>query len=236
MLPVALLAGGLATRLRPITEKIPKLLVEVAGRPFAEYQLALLRQQGFTDIVLCVGYLGEQVQTALGDGSRYGVKLRYVFDGEQLLGTGGALRQALPLLGDSFMILYGDTYLQCDYQAVARCFLSSKKSGLMTVLHNQNRWDKSNAVFMNDSVVQYNKRQYKPEMEYVDYGLGALQASVLAAYPENQPIDLADVYTKLATQQQLAGFEVQQRFYEIGSPQGLAETEQYLSTINQGRS
>src|SRR5512136_2352765 len=117
-LPVAILAGGLATRLRPITEQIPKSLLEVAGRPFAEHQLELLRRRGFTEIVLCVGYLGEQIRDILGDGARWGMRLQYAFDGDRLLGTGGALRRALPLLGEAFLVVYGDSFLECDYGTI----------------------------------------------------------------------------------------------------------------------
>jgi len=132
-LPVAILAGGLATRLRPLTERIPKSLVEVAGKPFAEHQIELLRRNGIMSVVFCVGYLGEQIEETLGDGCRWGITIRYVYDGPSLLGTGGAVRRALPALGDGFMVLYGDSYLDCDYAAVERAFWASGKLGLMTV-------------------------------------------------------------------------------------------------------
>ncbi|MBE3064858.1 MAG: NTP transferase domain-containing protein, partial [Spirochaetes bacterium] len=143
-LPVAILAGGLATRLWPITERIPKSLVEVAGRPFAVHQIELLRRHGLTDIVFLVGHLGEMVRDELGDGSRWGVRLQYVFDGPTLLGTGGAIRRALSRLGDPFFTIYGDSYLDCDYGAVERAFLESGRGGLMTVCRNDDQWDHSN--------------------------------------------------------------------------------------------
>jgi len=228
-LPVVVLAGGLATRLRPITEQMPKILIDVAGRAFAEHQIALLKKHGLTEIVLCVGYLGEQVQRALGDGSRWGVHLNYAFDGTVLLGTGGAIRQARPFLGDAFFIVYGDTYLDCDYLAVESAFCASKRLGLMTVFHNKNQWDRSNIVFQDGQIIRYDKHQPTPDMEYIDYGLGILQASALDSYPAGQPFDLAVVYQDLIERGQMAGYEVTERFYEIGSLTGLEETRQRLA-------
>jgi NDP-sugar pyrophosphorylase family protein len=228
-LPLVILAGGLATRLRPISEHIPKVLVEVEGRPFAEHQLELLRQHGIGRVVFCIGHLGEQVETALGDGSRWGMELRYSFDGPTLMGTGGALRRALPLLGDAFLVLYGDAYLQCDYQAVARAFVQSGKLGLMTVFRNENQWDRSNVIFADGQIVRYDKQRRIPEMRHIDYGLGALRAEAFDRHPADQPIDLAVIYQDLLADGQLAGFEVSQRFYEIGSHAGLEETRHYFA-------
>lgn len=227
-LPVAILAGGLATRLRPLTARIPKALVDVAGKPFVEHQLDLLRRHGVKRIVLCVGYLGDMVEAALGDGSRWGIDLRYAFDGEMLLGTGGALHKALPLLGERFLVLYGDSYLDCDYAAVEEAFVASGKLGLMTVFRNADRWDRSNVVFTDGRIVRYDKRAPTPDMAYIDYGLGALQAKVFDAYPTETAIDLATIYQGLLARNELAGFEVMQRFYEVGSPAGLEETQRYL--------
>lgn len=228
-LPVAILAGGLATRLRPLTERIPKALVDVGGKPFAEHQLGLLRRHGVNRAVLCVGYLGERVKAALGDGGRWGIDVQYAFDGETLLGTGGALRQALPLLGERFLVLYGDAYLDCDYRAVEEAFITSGKLGLMVVFRNANQWDRSNVVFADGRIVRYDKRCSTPDMAYIDYGLGALQAKAFDAYPKDTAIDLAAIYQGLLARNELAGFEVTQRFYEVGSPAGLEETRRYLS-------
>lgn len=227
-LPVAILAGGLATRLRPITTQIPKSLLEVAGQPFAVHQLALLRRHGLTDIVWCVGHLGEQIRDTLGDGERWGLRLRYAFDGERLLGTGGALRRALPLLGEAFLVLYGDSYLECDYAAISQSFLNSGRQGLMTVVRNDDAWDRSNVEFAGGRIVRYDKRVQTPAMRHIDYGLGALRATAFDAYPIDEPLDLATVYQDLLAADQLAGYEVSGRFYEIGSVSGLAETRQYL--------
>jgi N-acetyl-alpha-D-muramate 1-phosphate uridylyltransferase len=227
-LPVAILAGGLATRLRPLTEHVPKVLLEVAGKPFVMHQLELLQRSGVQRVVFCVGYLGEQVRDALGDGQSWGMDFQYVFDGPQLLGTGGALRKALPFLGESFLILYGDSYLEVDYSAVAKAFLDSGKMGLMTVLRNADQWDRSNVLFADGHIVGYDKVHRLPEMQHIDYGLGALRAQVFDSCPVDCPIDLATIYQGLLSKDQLAGFEATQRFYEIGSPAGLEETRRYL--------
>jgi len=230
--PVAILAGGLATRLRPLTQEIPKALIEVAGKPFIHLQLDYLARQGIANVVLCIGYRGEQIESAVGDGREFGLTVNYSHDGPVLLGTGGALKRALSKLGGRFFVLYGDSYLPCDFHAVQQAFLTRSKPALMTVLRNENRWDKSNVLFRDGQVVEYNKRAPRPEMTYIDYGLGILSAAALDPYPQDQAFDLADVYHKISIAGQLAGFEVgvNERFYEIGSAQGLKEAEAYFST------
>jgi len=229
-LPVALLAGGLATRLRPITEKIPKLLVEVAGEPFFSHQIRLLKKNGLTRIVLCVGYLGEQIVAQYGDGSKWGGQIEYSFDGEKLLGTGGALIRALPNLGDAFYVLYGDSYLPIDYQAVGRAFLASGQPGLMTVFENHEAYDASNVWFEDSRIRLYSKKEKPPQMRHIDYGLGVFRADAFAACPRDAVVDLAAVQSGLSARGQLAGYEIKQRFYEIGSPAGLKELDQLLRT------
>jgi NDP-sugar pyrophosphorylase family protein len=234
-LPVAILAGGLATRLRPITEKIPKSLVTVAGRPFLAHQIEMLRAQGLRHLVLCIGHLGEMIQRDFGDGSAYGVKIDYSFDGDKLLGTGGALRKALPFLGTEFFVLYGDSYLPIDFNAVARAYKSSGKPALMTVFANQGKWDTSNVWFEDGQIKVYDKKQRRPEMQHIDYGLSVFDASVFDAVSEEQPTDLATILMKLVARDQLAGYEVKRRFYEIGSPAGLAELDELLKSSTEGR-
>lgn len=229
LLPIAILSGGLATRLHPLTEKIPKSLVRVAGKPFVAWQLEYLRAQGASRVVLCVGYLGEQIETEVGDGSAYGLEVRYSWDGPQLLGTGGALRRALSLLGDRFFVFYGDSYLPVDFRAVERSFLESGKPALMTVLQNHGRWDRSNVLFQQGHIVEYNKQSPRSEMRHIDYGLGILSASLIVDRPPDTPFDLAEVYRDLSVQGRLAGYEVFDRFYEIGSPTGLQETDEFLT-------
>jgi NDP-sugar pyrophosphorylase family protein len=227
-LPVAILAGGLATRLRPITEKVPKLLVEVAGEPFFSHQLRLLKQNGLRKIVLCVGYLGEKIVELYGDGSKWDVEIQYVFDGPTLLGTGGALIKALPKLGDAFFVLYGDSYLPVAYRAVGKFFLGTGRLGLMTVYENHGRYDTSNVWFEDGEIKHYDKKNKLPQMHHIDYGLGVFRAAVFDGFPRDAVVDLAEVQKSLVARHQLAGYEIKQRFYEIGSHEGLNELDALL--------
>jgi N-acetyl-alpha-D-muramate 1-phosphate uridylyltransferase len=227
-LPVAILAGGLAKRLRPITETIPKALVKVAGQPFILRQLDYLRRQGVSRVVLCVGFLGEQIEAVVGDGAACGLSVSYSQDWPMLMGTGGALRQALPLLDSQFLVLYGDSYLPIDFASVERAFLNSGKPALMTVQRNADQWDKSNVLFVDNLIMEYNKLAPTPSMRHIDYGLGAMSAQVLANENTTGPFDLAGIYHRLSLSGQLAGYEVHERFYEIGSHKGLAEAADYF--------
>jgi NDP-sugar pyrophosphorylase family protein len=228
MLPVAILAGGLASRLRPLTQTIPKSLVDVAGKSFLVRQLDYLRGQGITQVVLCIGYLGERVEAVAGDGSAFGLTINYSWDGPDLMGTGGALRQALPLLGEQFFVFYGDSYLPIDFREVEQIFFNSGKPAMMTVLRYANFRNECNVLFRDGCITEYNKRMPRPEMEHIDYGLGVLSAAVLKGAPVNEPFDLSDIYHKLSVQGALAGHEVFERFYEIGSHKGLEETIEYF--------
>lgn len=227
--PLAILAGGLATRLRPITETIPKSLVTVAGRPFIEHQLEQLRREGIRRVVLCVGHLGERVREVVGDGARFGLRVEYAFDGPKLLGTGGALRRALPLLGDVFFVLYGDSYLPIPFAPVAETFRKSGKQGLMTVYRNEGHHDTSNVVFADGRIVTYDKKARLPQMRHIDYGLEVLRAEAFAPFAVRDAFDLAELLQDLLRRGQLAGHEVTTRFYEIGSHEGLRELDALLS-------
>ena len=226
--PVAILAGGLATRLRPTTDKIPKALLPVAGEPFLVHELRLLRSEGFRKIVLCVGYLGDLIEAKIGDGKRLGLQIDYSFDGPTLLGTGGALKGAIPKLGEHFLVIYGDSYMPVDYFAIIEAFVRSGKPALMTVFKNEGRWDASNVWFEAGKIRLYDKRLRMAEMRHIDYGIAVLNADVFTSFPDNQPFDLADVYSRLVSQNQMVAYEVKQRFYEIGSPEGLAELDSLL--------
>ena len=259
--PVALLAGGLATRLRPFTEKVPKALIEVAGRPFIDHQLDLLRRNGIRRVVMCLGYRGEMLRDHCGDGGRRGMELAYSFDGETLLGTGGAVARAKHLLGDQpddvLWVMYGDSYMDIDYPAVLQAFLDARNGasegaqglrpgsgsnatsvsaassvplGLMTVLRNGNRWDTSNVIFRGGRLLRYDKRNRTPEMDYIDYGVGLLRRSAIDRIPTDQPFDLAELYTALVTEGRMVGYEVTERFYEIGTPAALEEARAYLQS------
>ena len=229
MLPIAILAGGLATRLRPITETIPKALIEIAGEPFLAHQLRLLQRAGYTRAVLCLGYLGEMVRDFAGDGRAFGLALDYSFDGPTLLGTAGALVRALPLLGERFSVIYGDSYLPCDYAAAERAFADSGKLGLMTVFRNEGRFDTSNVEFEDARVLRYDKANHTPAMRHIDYGLGIFHCDAFAGLPTDRPSDLAHVYQDLVRRGELAAWESPDRFYEIGSREGIASLEEYLT-------
>ena len=232
MLPVAILAGGLATRLHPTTLTIPKSLIKVAGKPFIFHQLKNLREQGITDIVLCTGHLGEMIKSYVGDGSKFDLKILYSSDGRKLLGTGGAIKKALPLLGNQFFILYGDTYLPIKFDSIEQSYLSNNFSYLMTVLKNDGMWDQSNAFFVNDRLIEYNKKNPTSKMRYIDYGLSIVSKNIFDKYSEDTFFDLSDIFHYLSKQRQLVGLEVFKRFYEIGTPNSLKETEGFLSNLN----
>jgi len=235
MLPVAILAGGLATRLRPITEKIPKALVDINGEPFIAHQLRLLQSRGASRVVLCLGYLGEAVQAWVGDGTRFGLSVQYSFDGDRLLGTGGALRRALPLLGGPFFVMYGDSYLPCDLEAIESAFYREGKPALMTVFRNAGQWDTSNVEFRDGRIVAYSKRHLTPSMQHIDYGLGVLTPGLFAE-SEAEAFDLAELYERLIREDRLAAVEAHERFYEVGSFAGLEELREYLKHSGTRRS
>ncbi len=230
MLPVAILAGGLATRLRPATEKIPKSLLEVNGEPFIVHQLRLLKASGVSRVVLCVGFLGEMVRDVVKNGHSFGLDAHYSFDGPALLGTAGALKRALPALGKAFLTLYGDSYLRCDYANVAREFEASGKQALMTVFRNEGQWDRSNVEFEDGVIRAYNKKERTPRMKFIDYGLGGFTAKAFERVPADKAFDLAELYREVLADGELAGMEMKQRFYEIGSPAGLEETAQFIGS------
>lgn len=225
--PICLLAGGLGTRLGARVKDTPKPLLEVAGEPFLLHPLRLLADHGASEIVMCLGHLGEQIEERIGD-ERFGVPISYSYDGERPLGTLGAIRQAAHLLGPRFLVLYGDTYLRIGYGAAARAWELSRRPAMMTVLRNRGRWDTSNAAFDGTLVTAYDKHNLRPEMDWIDYGLGGLTSSALGLVGADVT-DLADLYHVLASAGELFGFPADSRFYEIGTPEALAETEAFLA-------
>ena len=223
--PVCVLAGGLGSRLGELTRDVPKPLIPVGGRPFAEYQLELLRRNGADRVVFCVGYRGDLFEQILGDGSRFDLDLRYSFDGKELAGTGGAIRGALGYLGESFLVLYGDTFLRIDYGAVVDAFLRAGLPGLMTVLRDRDGSLPCNARVEDGRVVAYDKRTRPDGAEWIDYGLSAYRSDVFAGAGAS---DLADIQRDLAAAGELAAYEADCRYYEIGTPDALHETEEFL--------
>jgi len=236
---VVVLLGGLGTRLKSVESVMPKPLTDVHGKPFFSYQLELLKWHGFRDFVFCAGYKGNMIKDYFKDVAALNINIRYSFDsdktpynGEKLLGTGGALRKALPLLREDFMVIYGDSYMDINYQEIVLAYFrknpDGKRKGLMTVFENNGRFDKSNIIFKNNQLIKYDKKNPLPEMHHIDYGVSVLNSTVVENIPENRFSDLADVYSKLTDDRLMSGFEVKNRFYEIGTPSSLNEFKKYI--------
>lgn len=227
---IVILAGGLATRLRPITEKIPKSMILFHGKPFIYYQLKLLKEKGFKNILICAGYLGDKIKDFLDNNSNLGLSIKYSFDGDKLLGTGGALFKAKDLLSELFFVLYGDSYLNIDYKKILDLFYNKNCLGLMTIYKNNNKWDKSNVIYENNMIKLYDKKEELPEMNYIDYGLSLLNKKALDFIKsQTEYYDLGDLFNLLSKQNKLLGFNINNRFYEIGSLEGIKDFYKYLN-------
>ena len=229
LLPAAILAGGLATRLGSLTIDTPKCLLDVAGRPFIHHQLLQLRGQGVKRVILCVGYLSERIVEAVGNGSKFDLEVVYSFDGPDLRGTAGAVKRALPLLGPAFFVLYGDSFLRCNYAAIQQAFETAGKLAMMTIFRNEGLWDASNVEYHDGRIINYDKNHRTAAMQYIDYGLGVWNHRAFNSVLETGSYDLAEVSKVMLLQGELAAFEVTERFYEIGSMSGLEETRKYLA-------
>jgi N-acetyl-alpha-D-muramate 1-phosphate uridylyltransferase len=227
---VAILAGGLATRLYPVTETYPKSLIEINGMPFIKHQLLLLESKGIKDVVLCLGKFSEKVIDFLDSEKFSGLEIKYSLDGDKPLGTGGAVKKAMSILSDPFGVLYGDSFLNIDYIDIINYFDKLDKQGLMSIIRNDNMWDKSNILFENNNILKYDKAG-GDEFKYIDYGFNILRKSALSGFVEEN-FDLKDILQKLIKNSELAGYEVFNRFYEIGSFEGIKETEKYIKTLN----
>jgi len=225
---LAILAGGLGTRLGPLTADTPKSLVPVLGKPFLEHQIELVREAGIKRLVLCIGHYGEKIIQRFGDGGAYGVEIAYSREGKDLLGTGGALKKAEGLLDDDFMMMWGDSYLLLDYADIWRSFQVQDLPAMMVVYRNQNKRVPSNVVVSGGKVVVYDKWVEDPAKVYIDEGLTCLRKEVLQRVPAGQPFAIEQVFQDLAAERRLAAYETDQPFYEIGSPEGIAELEKVL--------
>jgi len=223
---VAILCGGLATRLRPLTGRIPKSMIEIKGKPFLEHQIGLLKENGLTDVVLCVGYLADSIKSYFDTGKAFGVAIQYSEE-EEPLGTGGALKNAKGMLEDEFFVLYGDSYLPIDYREVWHHFKKFNKLGLMTVYKNCGRLEPSTIFIQNGFVTEFNKENPKKEMAHMEFGLNILKKEVLDLVGKTV-FPIGDYFNVLIAKKQLLALEVNQRFYEIGSPEGLRETEEVI--------
>ena len=235
MFPIVILAGGLATRLRPITEKIPKSLIEINGVPFVYHQLELLEKKGFKNIHFCLGFLGEQVEKVVKESEYFKrLSISFSYDGNTLLGTGGTIRKIINQLPEYFFVTYGDSYLDIDFNDIQEIFESKKQNynSLMTVYKNKDLFDTSNVIFENDSIELYSKTKKDSRMAHIDYGVGILSNKCMDNYDKNIIFDLAELYENLSLKKELYGYEVFQRFYEIGSLQGIKDLSNYLKIKN----
>lgn len=223
-----ILAGGLGTRLRPLTSSVPKAMVPIDGRPFLEYEVGLLRREGVDDLVICLGHLGGSIRDHFRDGRSFGVRVRYSDDGPKLLGPAGALKKAEPLLGKSFFVTYGDAYLRAPYASMMKRLLASGKPALMAVYRNENRHGRSDLRIEGGRVVRYEKRGTE-KMSWVNYGVTALRKEALALIPPGREVGEEEFYGSLIARQELMAFPVSRRFYEIGNPDSLAEFERFIS-------
>jgi N-acetyl-alpha-D-muramate 1-phosphate uridylyltransferase len=225
-----ILAGGLGTRLRSISETIPKALMPVARRPFIEYQIELFHRRGVRDLIICIGHLGHLIEEHLGDGRRFDVSIRYGYERDGLLGTAGAIKNVEPLLEDAFFVQYGDSYLLVDYREVMTHFLQHDALGMMVVHKNHDKWDRSNVVIDGDRVSVYDKSRKSPAMVYIDFGVSTFRREAFAGIPEGAATDLSTVHQTLIEQRQLLAYETHRRFYEIGSPEGLEAFDSFVRT------
>jgi NDP-sugar pyrophosphorylase family protein len=232
-LDAVIICGGLATRLYPQTKTIPKSMIQVAGKPFIYHQLDLLLSQNIRNVVICVGYLGDQIIDSVGEVYKNKIYIRYSDDGSNLLGTGGALLNALPKIkSENFFVLYGDSYPLAPLREVYEHYVKVEKSVLMTVYQNYNKWDKSNCIYQKGMVTLYDKKNYSNDMTYIDYGLSIISKEFYQKNNQISVFDLAEFYSKLSKKQELAGMIVSKRFYEIGSVKGIKEADDYLNKDN----
>lgn len=225
---IVVLCGGKATRLYPLTKKIPKSMMRFEGKPFLEQQLDLLKKNRIFDIVLCVGYKAEQIKKYFGDGKNFGVEIKYSSDKKRLLGTGGALKKAENLLEDSFLVMWGDSYLPFNFQKAIKFFKKSNKPGMMIVFKNLNKYEPSNVEVKNNLVKSYSKKRKTKKMKYIDYGISIYRKEVLKHLPKNQICDLTKLQQALIKKRQLLAYPAEKRFYQIGSPDGLEELKNYI--------
>jgi NDP-sugar pyrophosphorylase family protein len=225
---VVIIAGGLATRLGEVTRTVPKSMVQIAGRPFLAYQLEPLKRQGITEVILCVGHLGEQIESYFGDGRQYGLSISYSYEKGKLFGTGGALKNAESLLHDEFFTIYGDSYLTLDFSAIMSYFKKFDRLALMTIFKNYGRYDKSNIAIEGNLIRQYGSKSANEELIYIDYGASLFKKQALDIIPPGTVHAMGDMFQALIERKQLLAYEVDQRFYQIGSREGLKEFEEFI--------
>jgi len=229
---VVILSGGLATRLNSLRLDVPKSMIEVGGEPFLLHQIELLKKNNLLDIILCIGHLGDQIVNYFGNGERFGVNIKYSWEEDKLLGTGGAVKKAAHLLEDRFIVMYGDSYLDFNYNRYIKYFYGARVLALMAVYLNNDTIDKSNVTYRNGQITNYDKRGKQRLNYYIDYGATILSKKLLNLIPDKEFYDLSDLFTELSNKKMLFGYEISNRFYEIGSVKGIRDFEKYLKYTN----
>jgi NDP-sugar pyrophosphorylase family protein len=226
---MVILCGGLATRLGDIAKNTPKSMIDIQGKPFLEHQIEQLKKHQVKDIVLCVDYLSEKIETYFGNGKKFDVNIQYSHDGDKPLGPIGALKKAEPFLNDVFFTMYGDSYVFVDYKKAYNQFIKQDKLAMMIAYQNYDKYDKSNLVIKNGKMIQYGGKKTK-DMNYIDYGVSIFRKNILEQIPSNTFFSTKDLYTNLVEKEQLLAFEVSKRFYHIGNPESLEELRKYIET------
>ena len=225
---MVIICGGLGTRLGHLTKYTPKSMIEIEGKPFLEYQIENLKKQSVTDIVLCVGHLSEKIEEYFGNGERFGVNLKYSFENDKLLGQIGAVKNAEPLLKDTFFIMYGDSYLSIDLHKVHNFFIQNNKPALMVVYKNHDKYDRSNIIIQDNMVVGYGEKQRTRDMVYIDYGTSVFRKKVLEYIPKDTPYSTEEFFSDLIKKQELLAYESEKRFYHIGTPEAIEDFRNYV--------
>ncbi len=227
-----ILCGGLGTRLQPITKKKPKSMVEIEGKPFLEYQLKLLKKNNLFDVILCTGYKSKEIEKYFGNGKKFGIKINYSKDNNELLGTGGALKKVKDLLDKSFLVMYGDSYLPFNFNLAISRFNKLNTLGLMVVYKNKNKYEKSNVLLGKNLIKEYNKEKSSKKMQHIDYGVSIFKKEILKNFPKDKTFDLSKIHKKLIKKAELSYFETKTRFYQIGDFKGLKEFKKYIKNNN----
>lgn len=226
--PVLILAGGLGTRLGKLSKNTPKSLMNINGKPFIDYQLKYLKLQGVNEVVICTGYLGEQIKNYVGNGIKFNLQISYSEDGPKKLGTGGAILKALRLLPDFFFVMYGDSFLQINVRKIQEFFVNNSCLVLMSIIKNDNKWDRSNVALKENNIIFYNKVKTSKKMHYIDYGISLISKKSFFKYDFDDAFDLSEFYSLLSIDSLIHGYIIKKRFYEIGSVKGISETEEFL--------
>jgi N-acetyl-alpha-D-muramate 1-phosphate uridylyltransferase len=228
---IVIMAGGLGTRLRPLTYDIPKPMIPIHGKPYLWYQLDYLKKYHLNHILILAGYLGQQIENYFGNGSELDIKIQYSFESEPM-GTGGGLKFAAPLLEDEFMVIYGDSFLPIDLSDLIKTYRFMKSTGLLVVYDN--RFGDSNvknnvAIDGNNLILKYQKNTDDDSLNYVESGISVFNKSICELIPANKKTSLEEeIFPKLIDNKKLKAYITTQRFYDIGTPDRLKTIETFF--------